>query len=989
MGPHASVSSLTGEAGVSDGPVLFSFCKETQMSREDWDIPEVFRRAMENGAWTEEDDNGRGGRPRPPRRVGPSWGGSRFTWIIAVIVLLLASVGWIINTYTEWLWFTELDFQSVWLKQWTVRIISFVVAFVIAAVVLLLNWLVARRRAIAATLPTRPQFLRSSGVKWVVAGAALFLAFIFASTGSGQWEEFLRYVYRVSFGINDPIFNQDISFYLFELPVYTFLQGWAISLLVVSLLGISAIYAINHLPEIQQGLWRPDQSPTIRQHVALIGALILGLWALGYWFSTFGLLYSDRGVVFGASYTDLNASLWALRVQLVLMALVALAFSINVFRLSWRPVLALGGLWLVVTILGGGIYPGLLQRYAVEPNEIVRESPYIAHNIEFTRLAFGLEDVETRPFDNITDLQQHDLDENAAIVKNIRLWDYRPLQATYEQLQALRPYYQFGEVDIDRYIIDGEQRQVMLGTRELDKANLQNPTWVNENLEFTHGYGIVMNPVDKVTTEGQPEFFIQDLPPKSNIALEVTRPEIYYGELDSDEVFVSSGREEFSYPSGDENVYSSYEGQGGVPLDSYLKRLAFAIRLGETNVLLSDEIDSGTKIQLHRQIEERVRQITPFLFLDSDPYIVLWDGRLVWMMDAYTLSDKFPYSTPIGGNQFNYIRNAAKITVDAYHGTVTYYIADEQDPLIRTYSRAFPDLFHPLGDMPEGLQAHIRYPEDLFRVQTQQYLTYHMSDVRVFYNREDLWQIPQEIFDGGEQEIEPYYVTMSLPGETAIEYLLIQPYTPAGKNNMVAWIAARNDIPHYGELIAYELGKQELVFGPIQVEGRIDQEPSISEQFSLWNQRGSRVIRGNLLVIPVNDSFLYVEPVYLLSDTSALPELKRVIVASGTRIAMGLTLNEALDGLLAGAPAVIVEDTTEVEEIVTEEPAEEVDQPAESEASAPSTIDESVEQLINSANAHFEAAEAAQRAGDWSTYGEELDALQRDLDRLMELTGTP
>jgi uncharacterized membrane protein (UPF0182 family) len=957
------------------------------MSRDNWDIPEVFRRAMEEGGWTDEDKNGPGGRPPIPRRIGPSWWGSRSFWIITIVVVLLLSLSWIVNTYTEWLWFTELEYESVWFKQWLVRIVSFVAAFVVAIAVLLISWHVARRRAIIATPPLQPQFLRSSGIKWLINGVAIFLALGFAGTGGAQWEEFLRYFYRVPFGTNDPIFGRDVAFYLFELPVYKFLQGWLISLLITSLLGIAAIYAINHLPEIQQGRWRPDQSPVIRQHVALVGALVLALWALGYWFSIFELLYSNRGVVFGASYTDLNASLWALRAQMVLMALLALVLIFNVFRLSLRPVLAVAGLWLVVTVIGGGIYPGLLQRYAVEPNEIVRESPYISHNIEYTRLAFGIDDVETRPFDNITDLQQDDLDENAAIVKNIRLWDYRPLQQTYEQLQALRPYYQFGEVDIDRYIIDGEQRQVMLATRELNKANLQNPTWVNQNLIFTHGYGIIMNPVNQVTSDGQPEFFIQDLPPKSNIPLEVTRPEVYYSELSTDEVFVSSGREEFSYPSGNENVYSSYSGKGGVPLDNALKRFAFAIRLGDTNVLLSDEIDSGTRVQFHRQLQERVHQITPYLALDSDPYIVIWEGRLVWMLDAYTLSDKFPYATPTGG-RFNYIRNAAKITVDAYDGTVNYYISDPEDPLIQTYSRAFPGLFHPLSEMPEGLQAHIRYPEDLFRVQTQQYLTYHMQDVRVFYNKEDLWEIPQEIFDGAEQDMEPYYVTMSLPGENELEYLLIQPYTPSAKNNMIAWVAARNDVPHYGELIVYELPKQELIFGPIQVEGRIDQEPTISEQFSLWNQLGSRVIRGNLLVIPVSDSFLYVEPVYLLSDTSALPELKRVIVASGSRIAMDTTLDGALEGLLledvasTSVPTVIETAETEPAGGQTAE-----SDTSEVEAAVTTPLDATIEALILSANDHFEAAEAAQRSGDWSTYGEELGALQADLERLLEMSG--
>lgn len=958
------------------------------MSRDNWDIPEVFRRAMEEGGWANRGGNGgeggeggEGGDGRPP--IPPVMGNplqfGRSFWVIAIVAVFLLSLTWIVNTYTEWLWFTALSYRDVWLKQWALQTVSFLVAFAIAAAVLLLNWHLARRRAISGTPRFNPQLLNSKGMKWLITGLGLFLSLSYAGTGSAKWEEFLRYYYRTPFSLSDPIFSRDVSFYLFELPVYNFLQGWLISLLFSTLIGTIAIYAVNHLPDIQRGQWQPAKSPALRRHAAIIGTLILALWSLGYWFDTFDLLYSNRGVVFGASYTDMHATIWILQTQMILMALTALAVAYNIFRLNLRPAIATASLWLVATLLLGGIYPGLLQRYAVEPNEIVRESPYIADNIKFTRIAFGLDTIVPKIFSPITDLQQHDVDENPAIMQNIRLWDYRPLQATYEQLQALRPYYQFGEVDIDRYMIDGEQRQVMLATRELNKAKLQNPTWVNRNLEFTHGYGVVMNPVNLVTEDGQPEFFIQDLPPKSIVDIEVTRPEVYYSELTNDNVFVSSGREEFSYPSGDKNVYSSYEGTGGVLLDTLLKRIAFAIRLGDSNVLLSDEIDAGTRVQFHRQLQERIQQITPYLALDSDPYIVIADGRLVWMVDAYTLSDKFPYSTPTA-NRFNYIRNAVKITVDAYNGTVEYYIADPDDPIIQSYSRAFPGLFKPLSEMPEELQPHIRYPEDMFTIQVQQYLTYHMQDVRVFYNKEDLWQIPKEIFDGAEQDMEPYYVTMSLPGQTEAEYLLIQPYTPAGKNNMVAWVAARNDPANYGELVVYELPKQELVFGPIQVEGRIDQEPSISEQFSLWDQRGSSLIRGNLLVIPINDSFLYVEPVYLLSDTSALPELKRVIVASDSRIAMGVTLDEALANLLNNRTVTTVIDDAAVES--------DTDQPAAVETRVPLALDATVESLISSANDHFAAAEAAQRSGDWTTYGRELDALQQDLEQLIELTGT-
>jgi uncharacterized membrane protein (UPF0182 family) len=539
----------------------------------------------------------------------------------------------------------------------------------------------------------------------------------------------------------------------------------------------------------------------------------------------------------------------------------------------------------------------------------------------------------------------------------------------------------------------------MLAARELNKDGLQNRTWVNEKLEFTHGYGIVMNPVDQVTQDGRPDFFVKDLPPVSTIDLAIDRPEIYFGELIDDVVFVNSGLEEFDYPSGSDNAYSQYAGLGGVELNSFIRQLAFAIRFGETNLLLSEFITPETRVLLHRQIRERVQEITPFLTLDSDPYITVADGRLVWMLDAYTLSNDFPYSTPITklfGNRehrFNYIRNSVKITIDAYDGTVIYYLIDDQDPIIMAYNQAFPGLFRPFSDMPESLQAHVRYPEDLFTVQTRQYLTYHMTDVQVFYNQEDLWQIAQELFENGEkQPIEPYYVVFNLPNEDESEYLLIEPYTPANRDNMVAWLAARNDPPHYGELVAYELPKQELVFGPLQVEARIDQNSEISAQLSLWDQRGSRVIRGNLLVLPMNSSFLYVEPIYLQANTSELPELTRIIVASGERLVMRETLEEALVALIEGAPivdAIVVEPpVSEPGGETAEESGEEVIDPIIDNATpVPPASDATVDELIQSANAHFEAAETAQRNGDWATYGREIEALQQDLALLLELTG--
>jgi hypothetical protein len=953
------------------------------------DIPEVFRRAFDDEGWDKENGNGNGdggsGGGRGPIRP---WWTSRWIWIAALVVALLLSFNWIITTYTEWLWFDAQSYRNIWLTQLGVRVAAFVIFFIIAAAFLLTNWRIAFNIALktVSMAPIRP--LELPGMSWVVSGLALFAAFVFASAGAAKWEQFLLYFNRQSFGVQDPVFGLDLGFFAFELPVYRFLHGWLIPLTVIAIIGVAIIYLADNWMALQRGRWSMTYSPAIRRHVTILLTFFFLLWASGYLLDIYELQYSTRGVIFGAGYTDLNAALPALYVQLALMVILAIVTAINIIRPAIRPVLVVGGLWLVAALLMGNVYPLLLQRYGVEPNELSRERLYIERNIEFTRFGFALDNVDSRPFGTVTELSNRDLAENADTLQNVRLWDYRPLQQTYAQLQELRPYYEFSSVDVDRYDIEGETRQVMLAGRELNKANLTAPSWVNRKLQFTHGYGVVMNPVDVVTPEGRPEFFIKDLPPQSSVPIEVTRPEIYYGEMSNDVVFVGSGLEEFDYPLGNQNAQSSYAGEGGVELSSLWRRLAFAIRFGETNLLLSEYIDSETRILLHRQIEERVRTITPFLSLDSDPYLIVADGRLIWMLDAYTLSSHIPYSTPTEQG-FNYIRNAAKITVDAYDGTVSYYLTDPEDPIIQAYNSAFPGLFKPFEEMPDTLKEHIRYPEDFFKVQTNQFLKYHMNDVQVFYNQEDLWEIPKEIFESDQQLIEPYHVILSLPGEEGTEFLLIQPYTPAGKNNMVSWIAARSDPPNYGQLIVYELPKQELVFGPIQVEARIDQDPEISAQMSLWNQRGSKVIRGNLIVIPMNNSFLYVEPIYLLSEASELPELKRVIVASGDRLAMRETLGEALIALIEAGPSLVEsfeERATAVEGVEATPEPDQPDQPAEQTTPEPATPDETIGRLIETANEHFEAAEAAQRIGDWATYGRELEALQGILQQLMNLT---
>ena len=958
------------------------------MTRYD-DIPEAFRRAMEEAGWRGGGDEG-GRQPDSAHPVDPWWT-NRWLWLLALAILLIASLNWIVTTYTDWLWFDALGYRNVWLKQWGAQVITFVVFFVVAAVVLLANWHVARRRALRPA-EAGIQVLNLPGVNWLITGVALFFAFIMGQAAASNWEVFLRYVYRAPAGVDEPIFGRDVSFYLFELPVYRFVQGWIMPLLVITLLGIAAIYVLNNLPSIRRNLPIQTLPAPLRPHAAILLFFFFLFWSAGHWISISELLYSGRGVAFGASYVDLNAVLPALWIQLGLMILVALGAGFLAFRPEPRPLLIAGALWFVASVGLGGIYPGLLQRYAVDPNELARETPFIENNISFTRMGFDLDELETFPFDPDDDVTPQDLADNDAALRNIRLWDYRPLHQTYSQLQELRTYYEFNDIDIDRYNVDGESRQVMLAAREINKALVES-RWVNQRLEYTHGYGLVMNPVDEITSQGRPVFYIQDLPPQSTIDVTVDRPEIYYGEITRDVVYVNTGLEEFDYPAGDRNVYSHYQGEGGVAISSWLRRLAFTLRFGETNLILSQYINPDSRAMFHRQIQERVQRIAPFLWQDSDPYIVTVDGRLVWMLDTYTISRDFPYSQPMDPaalniqslpTGLNYIRNAVKVTIDAYSGEVNFYVTDPDDPIIQTYANAFPDLFHAFDEMPVSLQEHIRYPEDLFRVQTEQFRKYHMVDVQVFFNNEDLWAVPMEIFDQGTQPMEPYYVTFALPGEEEVEFLLIQPYTPAGRDNMIAWIAARSDPGVYGELRAYELPKQELVFGPLQVESRIDQETLISEQFSLWSQLGSNVIRGNLIVVPINDSFLYVEPIYLESEISAIPELKRVIVATGQHIVMRETLDQALAALLEEAPPVseVVADVPEAEEQPDETDETEVEAPEET-----IEVQASVQELIHSANEHLEAAEEAQRAGDWAAYGQEQQALRESLEQLLELTG--
>jgi uncharacterized membrane protein (UPF0182 family) len=592
-----------------------------------------------------------------------------------------------------------------------------------------------------------------------------------------------------------------------------------------------------------------------------------------------------------------------LKALVVLAGLVAILCLVTIRLRRWR--LLLGGIaaFVGVAILGGAAYPALIQRYQVSPNEIVKERPYIDYNIRYTRLAYGLDNIEEREFPAEETLTLQDLRKNDTTIKNIRLWDTRPLLATYSQLQEIRTYYKFTDIDIDRYTINGEYRQVTLSPRELSSQDLPSRIWINERLTYTHGYGAVVSPVNRVTREGLPEFWIKDIPPVPSGDLRISRPELYFSELATDYVFAKTRAKEFDYPAGNQNVYTTYEGRGGIPLGSFWRKVLFAAYLGDIKLLLSNDLTAESRLLIYRNIRARVQRIAPFFQYDDDPYMVVSAaGRIVWLLDGYTVSDRFPYSAPTRGLG-NYVRNAVKVTVDAYDGTVHFYVADPADPLIRTTARIFPGLLQPLDAMPADLRAHIRYPEGLFRIQAAMYAVYHMRDTQVFYNKEDLWSIPVRPVDGQERAMEPYYIILRLPGEKKEEFVLLIPFTPSKKDNLAAWLAARSDPPNYGKLVVYNFPKQKLIYGPRQIEARIDQDPFISQQLSLWNQRGSQVIRGNLLVVPIERSLVYVEPLYIAAEKGQLPELKRVIVGFGDRIAMEETLDGAMARVFGAAVA--------------------------------------------------------------------------------------
>jgi len=877
----------------------------------------------------------------------------------------------------DWLWFTEVGFLSVYLTSIWARAAIGLGVFLIAFV-----WLAGHlryalnaasvapssfttREGFTIVLPTREQ-LRPLAL--LAAGVAALLIAIFAASA---WLTVLLWWNQTAYPTADPILNRNAAFYVFTLPLLEIVRGFGFALVGLAAVGSAAVYVFAG--ELALTPFGIRMAPGVRRHGAVLAAAFFVVLALGAWLDQPRQLVTSSGIIQGASYTDVHARIPA-AIALTVAATIGVVLSAAhaAGRLRWA-LAAAAGLYAVV-LIGGTLYASFVQRFVVSPNEQAREAPYIVHNIEATRQGFALDRIEERELTGDAELRRPDIERNRETLDNVRLWDHQPLLETFGQIQEIRTYYDFMSVDNDRYNINGRTRQVMLSVRELNPTALPNRTWVNERLVFTHGHGLTLGPVNQVTSEGLPVLFIQDLPPVSTINMPITQPSIYFGELSNEYVIARTRAHEFHYPRGEDNVYSDYDGRGGVPLSSFLRKLLFAVQFRSYQILLSDGITAESRLIFDHQIRTRVDKIAPFLMYDEDPYPVINDGRIFWIQDAYTTSDRYPYSNAAAGN-VNYIRNAAKVVIDAYQGTVVFYLAEPNDPIAQTLMKIFPTLFRPLGEMPAGLRQHVRYPEGIFNLQAFVYQTYHMTNPAVFYNKEDQWEVPAIDRSGETVRMVPYYTIMKLPGETSAEFIQMLPFTPRRRDNLASWMVARSDPDHYGQLLVFQFPKQKLVFGPRQVVARINQDQVIAPQITLWNQQGSEVIQGTLMVIPIEESLIYIRPLYLRAQAGRIPELTRVIVAYQNQIVMERTLEAGLARLFGaaapGAPAGVV---------AAAAPGA---KPSPSTPPAPPTAASTVPpDLAAEAKATYDRAIEAQRAGDWAKYGEEIRRLGEILQKM-------
>jgi uncharacterized membrane protein (UPF0182 family) len=885
---------------------------------------------------------------------------NRIILVLIIILVIFPFLSYLLNFYADWLFFIETGFSSVFTATLYAQTGTGLLFGTLLLVFSLINLAVANK----TTFPSADLFFNAGNIRFhrgevlrfvrpLGALACTILAFFAAQWGAVQWENMLLFTNRVTVGTVDPVIGKDIGFYLFSLPFLQMIKAFAsFTLLVTALLSTAVYYFRGGISLSERGVAVDER---VRKHLAVLAGIFACVIAAGFYLDSFRLLFSNNGAFYGAGYVDVNSRLLTYRTLTFLTPLAGVMLAVGVWKGTWRVALLMPVVVIAVYGLGIRVYPGLLQKFKVAPNELALETPYIENNIKFTRFGYDLEKIETVPFDVDVRLTAADIASNDATIKNIRLWDHAPLLKTYSQLQQIRTYYKFFDVDNDRYQVNGQYTQVMLSPRELSYADLPSKNWINERLIFTHGNGITFGPVSRISKEGLPEFFVKDIPAVSLADIQVTRPEIYFGELSNDYVVVKTKVPEFSYPTATGNINTTYSGKGGVAIDSLLKKALFAAKFKTEKILLSSDITAESRILYNRNINQRVKTIAPFLRFDGDPYLVVDEnGGLKWIIDAYTYSDRLPYSKPIKGG-INYMRNSVKAVIDAYDGSLSFYISDPNDLLVKVYARMFPGLFKPLTAMPEHLRRHVRYPHQFLQLQAAMFAAYHMTDPKVFYNKENLWEIPAI----GDKPMEPYYTIMKLPGEKIEEYILLLPFTPSKRDNLAAWLTARCDGPNYGKIRAYNFPRDRLIYGPKQIDARINQDSFISQQLTLWNQRGSEVIRGSLLVIPIEKSLLYVQPLFLAADKAGLPELKRVIVAFGDQVVMEENLELALQRLFGGKkPTAAVAGT----------------------ATAVSTASPAT--MAREAMSIYEKAVNLQRQGNWAGYGEELRKLEQVLKQM-------
>jgi uncharacterized protein len=931
-------------------------------------------------------------RPIPLRPRGP--GGSGRTQMprnvmfavagIVLFVVLLVLIPAISRRLADWLWFREIGFERVFLTkviaQWSLGLTAGLLAlgfFYLTARVASAGRVQEADPSVEA-IRGRPRqqetvrFMLERAVSVLMVPWTILLSFILALSVASGWRTLVQLVYRTPFGTVDPVFGRDIGYYIFTLPALELAANFIFALLLLSA-GFVALPIHAFRGSINLLTWKSSISTSAQRQFSVLAGLLLVAMAIRTHFVQIpSLLFGAHGSLQGANWVDLHVRLPALHV-LSLAALLGAALIVwGAARHRLVPVALRVVVGYVALVMLGAVIPAGVQRLVVQPNELAKETPQIAHHIRATRQAWGIDSVESRDLGTDTRLTPQLIAANRATIDNVRLWDREPLLQTFGQIQSIRTYYDFVSVDDDRYMIDGQLRQVMLSARELNTSSLPTRGFINEHLTYTHGMGVTLGPSNEVTPEGLPVLFIKDLPPVSSIPMRITRPRLYYGEEANDFVLAPSRQREFDYPAGegDAAAYSAYDGRGGVPIGSFARRLLYAIRFGSLNILLSDDLTDSTRILYNRDVRARASRALPFLTFDRDPYLVITDdGQLKWLLDAYTVASRYPYAQrTVDGT--NYMRNSVKVVIDAYDGSVNAYLADPSDPIIRTFARIYPGLLHPLDAMPANLRAHLRYPEDLFRLQTVLYATFHMADAETFYHREDQWQIPVTGSGASQNSPEAFlrHMVMRLPGEPSPEFILMRPFTPRQKDNLAAWMVARNDGEHYGKLAVYRFPRQSLVFGPNQIVNRINQDTEVSRQISLWDQRGSEVLRGELLVIPIEGSLIYVQPLYLRAQGGRIPELKRVVAAHEGQVAMEETLDAALVRLFGDGgrtrPLLATADSGRA--------ATSAALPA---GAGAAPVAATTDSLARRAREHYDRARAAQRADDWATYGDQMKKL--------------